>query len=348
MLSYVTRFSFPDDPFVIEDMMGDGNDPTDLESVLMGYDCDWSLPKSAMGGHVVWFQLTSRSLPNAKRALRQAEIEGLDLVALHVRELMPIIESNAGCVIAVGRVTGPPKDLGDQGRHFRGRVFARVEDIHVLAVPVPAVQGVPLTALAAFAPTGPVVNRVFADNIEYDAALEILGEKPNRIPKYAKKHISGPIPTDDTATWIRAIRSTDVGFVVEAQVEGYFADPLLRRISDDGQVRRQVTVRKSGRNPKIADAVAWFGGVPVPVEYKLNASVAEKLSSQLASYSGPADLDCSPKVRTTHPYVILIDAHGARVAKHGDLLEKGPTLRRVDISNEAIAEFKRELTELLA
>lgn len=347
MFAYVTRFTFPDDPEVIADMIGDGEDPTDLEFILLGKDVNWALPKSAMVGHTVWFQFSKRSITNARRALAAARRDGLSLVEVCVEELMPLIERYAGCVIAVGRVAGPPANLGDQGRHFRGRIFAEVDRLYTLPMPVEAVNGAALTSLTAFSPTGPVTNRVFSDDLEYRAALSIIDKAPNRVPAFAKRRITGPIPVDDPLEWSKAIRG-DVGFVSEAQVEGFLAIPLLREIADPRPVVRQVGVIKNGKSVGTVDAIAWFGGTLLPIEYKLRAETEAALAAQLARYSGPATIRWTEEANTHHPYVLVIDNDGAQLYRAGKASAGGPRLKRKDFSLGRLRQFREDLRSVLS
>lgn len=274
----------------------------------------WSVLKSAMTGHPLWFQVTGNSVAHAQEALDEATRRGSKQEVLHLRQLQEPIEAHAGQLVAVGRITGSTVLGRGVDDHFRGRAFAPVSDLTPLRHPVPTGAGHPLNDLSPFAAAAAQrTNRLVASDAEYRDMLSIVESAGNQIPQWAKVKI------DMAKDWMDVANDVGAGFVDETRLAGQFGIPLLRALSDNGRVAEQVHVQPDSIKKRTrwkVDAVVTVGGSPLPVEFKLSKEAEPDLAAQLDQYTGPAELSKKTakritKWRTEHPYVLVVDGEGA-------------------------------------
>lgn len=358
MKAYVTRFTFPATLQALERMVDnyDGEWMTDLEWILAGNDLQWSLPKSVFANDVVLFQYT-RSSPEKLRACR-AEAKEFDdgLVLSYLNRIEPMVRSLAGHIVAAAMVEGVASyDEGDNTAHFKQRFFAPVRRVTDFSLPLRVVTPSPFTHLPEFMSGGPLANRAFISDANYQSVLSALLAAGNTLPPFLRgTHINpvmGGLPLDET-TWMEYVRQPDAGFFLEAHLRLNFANYLLKAIADPGQVFEEVLVHQGASSVGNVDNVIRVGGVLLPVESKINIPSEPDFPAQIRKYTRATNLTTDKKKlgAVGHSYVAVIDQRGfylLRDAEFVDCAIDRPTLARVDINGESVGRLRAVVERIL-
>jgi hypothetical protein len=345
---YIARFSLPTSLDDVQEMI-DRKERTDLEDVLAGdIDLEWSMPRSCFTRDVVFFQLGMKSPVQLRSLIWQSESVGEVALTRRLKGLVEPVTDSAGCLIACGRVGGRPfEDVPGSG-HFRGRIFAPIENItpfeHRLRV-----VGSDLANIPVFAPAGPVTHRMFTSQDDYDLTRAAIRARGNRLPRWTGVRLTDFRECSPMEGLARATAS-DVGFFSEDHLCLHFAEPFCRAISDDNRVWRQVAVRHTrselvGR--RVVDFVITVDGVPVPVEAKLNVTAEHDLLKQVRAYTGP--LSCRHgSIR--HATVIVVDRAGVYLFQRGTWVGAPlePALPRERLNTRNLSALRKRISELVA
>jgi hypothetical protein len=354
MLVHVTRSKFPDR---LEDYLEqiENDKMTNFEMLLKGRSFyGWSLPKSAMENHPVWFQVTATSNQNALKLLKEAEAAGNKTAVRRIKALLPEIERCAGSVVAVGRVTGRPFRSTPVDSHFMQAFYAPVGDVTPLDVPVLTTSGSQLSSLAVFAHSAAQkTNRLVGGNEQYNKMLADIRKAGNTIPDWA----TGLDLSVAKGDWMAVANDLECSWIQESQLAEQFAIPLCRELADSRRVYREVIIRPdtvSGRGRNRADALFVIDETPLPVEFKLDRTLETDLKKQLLQYTGPAVAIHKMKTRqkswrTEHSFVLVIDRRSVDLYENGELLvgKEAVGLRCGEISKKSIKKFKEQLLESL-
>lgn len=358
MKAYVTRFTFPATVEALERMVDnhDGEWTTDLEWVLAGNDVTWSLPKSVFANDVVFFQYT-RGSPENLRACR-AEAEEFDdgLVLSYLNRIERTVRALAGHIVAAGKVEGVASyDEGDDAAHFKQRFFAPVRRMTDFSHPLRVVTPSLFTHFPEFMSGGPLANRAFVSDANYQGVLSALVAGGNALPPFLRgTHINpvmGGLPLDES-TWMEYVRQPDAGFFLEAHLRLNFANYLLKAIADPGQIFEEVLVHQGASSVGNVDNVIRVGGVLLPVECKLNIPSEGDFPTQIRKYTRATNLTTDKKKlgAVDHSFVAAIDQRGfylLRDAEFVDCTIERPLLARVDVNHESVAHLRTTIIEMI-
>lgn len=358
MKAYVTRFTFPATVEALERMVDNngGEWTTDLEWILAGNDVEWSLPKSVFANDVVFFQYTRGSPANLRACRAEAEEFDDGLVLSYLKRIEPMVRALAGNIVAAGMVEGVANyDEGDDTAHFKQRLFAPVRRVTDFSHPIRVVTPSPFTRLPEFMSGGPLANRAFVSDANYQMVLSALTAAGNTLPPFLRgTHINpvmGGLPLNET-TWIEYVRQPDAGFFLEAHLRLNFANYLLRAIADPGQVFEEVLVHQGASSVGNVDNVIRVGGVQLPVEIKLNIPSEADFPSQIRKYTRATELTADNRRlgAVPHSIVAAIDQRGfylLRDAAYLGCTPDRPFLARVDITTESVARLRAAIGECL-
>jgi hypothetical protein len=356
---FVVRVTVPDSVAAMQEDIetGRGFDGLDffpmstLEMLSVGSVLDWSLPRHVLVGDIVLFQVSLSALKAVKKIKKELDWDHEFVV--EIREAMDLVERFAGSIMAIAKVTAGANRSGG-GDWWGSRFYAPITDIHNLYFPIPVNSPSRFAEWPEFSPHGPVQYRQFSSDERYQDFIATLIEEGNdELPDWVSDRPvtylgdAGAVTKDN---WIDVARSAEFGFPTEASLRYVYADWLLRALSDRRVLLDEVVASNDGELVGRVDNVIFIGGVPVPVEVKINASTEDDLFGQLDRYRRADELVTKGRslAPRDHQVVVVVDQDGLYLTDEGasDLPE--PALRRVDTTPQSVASLREFIAEALA
>ena len=157
----------------------------------------------------------------------------------------------------------------------------------------------------------PVIGETF------DQLLDLILAKGNYLPDYIIEATAAPLPLSSISSenWLSLCYDWRNRFFLEVQFRKFYADYLLRALSDNGKLYCECMVKKNGTNYRV-DNVILFNGKYLPVEIKLNINNEAALTDQLDQYCGGEIFLTQNSINALSPErvhtnrVLLIDTEG--------------------------------------
>jgi hypothetical protein len=260
-----------------------GRDLLDIDMLLRyrkRFDLNWSAPRWATVGDVVLFYCTKKAFTRCQALARQ-ERQGMHdrRLAAVLERAMPIYERYAGTIFACGRVSDAAQLLrGDHG-HFKGTIFAEIDEVRAFERPLRADE------FAKYVHIGQrTITAIHGSDF---AGLQHLLARRNTLPNFLAAARPGGISFRDVdaGNWQSISTQPDLRFIDESQLRVYLLDYLLAAMKDPRTpLLKECTCYRDGRATGRADYCIQVGGRWITVEAKLNVLAERDLLSQVGQY----------------------------------------------------------------
>lgn len=358
MQAFVVRVTIPESiddlrgqvQWHLKDEEGDMFGNSDLMTLLSSTNTDWSVPKHVMDGDIILFQVSANAKNKARKLRPQLDAlsdDDPEYVGMHFG--LEAAARFAGCVVSIGRVAGQAYfDTG--GPHYRSRNYAQVVDLQEVDIEV--IGKKPFSDWKEFRAHGPVAYRQFTNDKRYREFISMFDGVDEPLPDWVTRE---PVTVYDNlqvsrVTWMNLAHRSEFGFALEDAVRFYYADWLLRDLSDRRILYSEVATSGPGVHDGWVDNVILIDGVPVPVEIKVNAQAESHLFDQLDRYRDAIRLTAKnrPLAARDHDIVLLVDQSGIYVTDSSTTSLPAPALARRDTTKQSILKLKRDLSRLVA
>ncbi len=258
---------------VIEDPDGPGN---------------WTAPRWAKIGDIVFFMHAVSAGQYLKSIRRRIMLLKKSFNPEDFGEYMRFLQRGldlhsryGGKIFAVSRVIGAPEYYDDEESYYwHSHIYADIGDMTLLDSPVDYSEFRDFLPVAKQTSITPVIGRNF------DMLRDLVISHGNILPDYVLEAEAAPLPLSavNSENWLELCYDYRRRFFLEEQFRKFYADYLLRALSDDGRLYAECRVRKNGMADSFADNVILFDGKYIPVEVKLNVSTEPNITAQLERY----------------------------------------------------------------
>lgn len=264
-------------------------DEFDVEQVLRVDETEWTAPKWAIQGDIVFFYhakttiqkitMLETKLKHKKAELSEEYYEWLRYVLQRGRKLY---EKYGGKIFAIGKVSGrtiyDPQE-GDEIFHWASRFYAPIDKIYVLQQPIDISEFSSFLPVSTRGAITPVVGS------DFDRLKKIIASK-NEIPNYLKRSRAIPLPLQkiNPENWLNVTQEYRRLFALEIQFRRFYVDYFLALLGEQKKFWAECECYRQGKRTGFADNAIKIGGKWCFVEVKLNIQVEPHLHDQLKKY----------------------------------------------------------------
>lgn len=298
--AFINNIAFPKSLDELEYFIYE-NGMFNVEDILQYDSTEWTVPHWAKVGDMVFFmhaKYARSTITRLRTELRNSKDRysltrykninawldrGLDLHAKY-----------GGKIYAIGMVNGSPTiyaDDGDDILHWKSRLYAAIDYVHVLKNPVDLSEFRDFIRVSRQGAITPVLGDAF------DKLRSVI-KKQNRIPAYFEHSVSSPIPLTriTNKNWIRLPAEYIRRFMLESQFRSFYVDHLLKEIKDHHtRLYSECRCRKAGIPDSFVDNVMRLKEKYLPVEVKLAVSSEASLKEQVKKYTYDDTIICGEK-----------------------------------------------------
>lgn len=260
------------------------------ENLLSGPENEWTAPRWAKAGDVVFFMHSKTAISTITklrtellRHQNEFETKQFDQLKGYLDHAREVHRQYGGKIFAVGRVCGGPEyaeaEEFDSIFHWKSRCYAKVDNIQALAEPIDIAQFRDYIYISRGSSVTPLFDQ------EFDRLRADIG-RGNDLPVFLKNSVARPVPLRliNERNWIEVAKDFRRSFILEKQFRKFYVDYLLREIGDQKRFFTECRCQRPGMNDSFMDYVILFGGKYLPVETKLSAAVEPNLKGQVSKY----------------------------------------------------------------
>lgn len=258
-----------------------------VEDILSEFTTEWTVPRWAMVGDVVFFMHTKTaisSLTALRTELQQSPCspDEYKLLMYWINKGIDLYKKYGGKIFAIGRVCGAPEIINgdrDDYIHWGINTYAKITEVTVLETPIDISEFNRFITVTR----GSSITAVFGK--EYLELRDVISKK-NKIPAFFEKRNSVAMPLSRIAprNWLGITNEYRRRFLLESQFRSYYVDYLLQEIGDYKKTYRECTAKKTGHSDTFVDNIIRFNGKYLPVEVKLSIPFTANLENQLKQY----------------------------------------------------------------
>lgn len=264
-------------------------DEFDVEQVLRVDETEWTAPKWAVQGDIVFFYHAKTAIQKISMLETRLKKEKENLSDEYYEWLWDILQRGrkiykeyGGKIFAVGRVSGRPiydPQEGDDIFHWASRFYAPIDGIYVLQQPID------ISEFSNFLPVstrGAITPAVGSD---FDRLKRIIASK-NEIPGYLKKSRAIPLPLQkiNSENWLDVTREYRRLFTLEIQFRRFYVDYFLATLGEQKKFWAECECYRQDRRTGFADNAIKISRKWCFVEVKLNVHAEPHLHEQLKKY----------------------------------------------------------------
>ncbi len=264
----------------------------DVEGLIEDADStgytEWSVPRWAKIGDVVFFMHSKTSIQTIRRLNTEFEREYFLYSDLTERIIADGLEKGrelyrlyGGKIFAVGRVCGVPFYEQNQSEelHWKNREYAGIDSLTLLEHPVD------ISEFNSFITVSRQSGITGVFGKEFEQLKKLIGEK-NELPEFLHNAVSMSIPLSrvNRENWLRIVLEYRYRFFLESQFRSYYTDFFLAELGDRKTFYRECPCERKGCADTFADNVILLAGKYLPVEIKLNIRSQSDLGGQLRQY----------------------------------------------------------------
>ncbi len=255
--SCITSISFPGTIDGLLDMLEGNNHKsecaTDMDCLLQfcaDDDTSWSAPKWLTEGDVLFFYHTKKAKFHITKLLKEAKRDyvhepNLSVVLEHAANLARLY---SGTIFGCAEVSSATEYFGRQEKHFDGRYFAPLGQVHIFEHPLTSNE------FAEFIKIGQAtITPLYTQEAK---GIRGLLSKWNTLPHFLEKveFSDNTFRNVDRNNWASISCLPSTRFVHEAQIRAYLLDFLLTAIKDRGTpLLEECQCFRKGQRTGIAD-----------------------------------------------------------------------------------------------
>ena len=306
--AFLDNISFPKNLEELEDFA----DEFDVEQVLRADETEWTAPKWAVEGDIVfffhaktaiqWITKLETKLKEERKELRESGYYELignmffgDALGKYeeprleddsrwkaLQRAREIYKKYGGKIFAVGRISGKPyydRQEYDEIYHWSSRVYAPIDKIYVLQQPIDISEFSDFLPVSTRGAITPVVGS------DFDRLKRIIASK-NDIPQYLQESRAIPLTLKkiNAKNWMEITQHYRRLFALEVQFRRFYVDYFLKALGEQKKFYAECECYRQGRRTGFADNAIKIGGKWCFVEVKLNVHAEPHLHNQLRKY----------------------------------------------------------------
>ena len=264
-------------------------DKFNVEEILTVNETEWTAPKWAVKGDVVfffhaktaiqWITKLETQLKNEKVWISKEKVQIFENALKRARSLY---KNYGGKIFAIGRVSGRPfydRQEGDEIYHWNSRLYVAINEIWVLQEPVDISEFSNFIFVSRQSAITPVVGNDFEQ-------LKTLIERKNEIPQYLKDSKAVPLPLQkiNEKNWLEITQTYRRLFMLEIQFRRFYVDYFLRVLGNQKKFLSECECYQGGKRTGFADNAVKIDGKWCFVEVKLNIKTEAHLCKQVKKY----------------------------------------------------------------
>ena len=287
--AYISNISAPKTPDQLFNFMYQRGE-YDVEALFHFESIDWTAPKWATTGSIVFYMHAAHAYQSLNAVIRQLDDDRQKYSQREYDDAMAFIQHGkklhkqyGGRIFAIARVLGSPTHYDDEiadPHYWRSRVYAQVGNFFILDNPVGIEEFRSFITVARQSSITPVVGS------DFDQLRNLVIAKNDSIPGYLKDAVASPMTLSKITenNWLEISRVYRHSFFLEIQFRKYYVDYFLSVLGDQKSIIREARVQKLGMNDSFVDNIILFNGKFLPVEVKLNIHAEADLTGQLEKY----------------------------------------------------------------
>lgn len=259
----------------------------DVEEILTVTKTEWTAPKWAMQGDIVFFfhaktgiQWIRKLETKLKRAKAFLSVEKVQTLEGALKRARLLYKSYGGKIFAIGQVSDRPVyDNQNIDRHWNSKFYAEINQICVLQHPIDIAEFSHFLMVSRQSAITPVVG----DDFEQ---LKALIATQNQIPRYLAdgKAIPLPLAKISAENWLEVTKTYRRLFPLEIQFRRFYVDYFLHVFGEQKTFLSECECWRAGNRTGYADNAVKLGGKWCFVEVKLNIKAETHLYDQLKKY----------------------------------------------------------------
>lgn len=260
----------------------------DVERILTEANADWTVPKWATQGDIVfffhaktaiqWIRKLETQLKRRREYLEDEKIEALENALKRARKLH---KNYGGKIFAVGQVSNRPfyDSQSDEIHHWNSKFYANIHQICVLHEPIDISE----FSHFVFVSRQSAITPIIGDDFE---RLKELIETRNKIPGYLENSKAVPLPLSkiNAYNWLEVTKIYRRLFSLEIQFRRFYVDYFLRTLGDQKRFLAECECYRCGKRTGFADNAVKLNGRWCFVEVKLNVKAEIHLHDQVKKY----------------------------------------------------------------
>ena len=245
----------------------------------------WTVPRNSVVGDVVlYFHAKTaiqwiRKLETATKTLDQ-NAHDVSLIKGWLKRARDLYNTYGGKIFAIGRISSrPEEDSFGESHHWSGRIYAKVEDIHILNNPVDIVDFKSFILVSRQSAITPLPSK------EFEKLKQIIASNNPEMPEYFTNSKIGDynLSKINQNNFLEIANSYRRRFPLEISFRSYYVDYFLKTLSDRKVYRECQCYSQQTPHARV-DNVFEFGGKKILLEVKLNIELETDLISQLNQY----------------------------------------------------------------
>ena len=312
--AFISNISFPrtiDELKLFVEDVGRFN----VEEILMFSETEWTAPKWALKGDIVFFfhaKTAIQRIKHLKIILKENQKntkDDYDILIDSLERAEKLYNQYGGKIFAVGRILNKPHydyQEGDEIYHWKTRIYAPIGDIKALQNPIDISEFSDFIRISRQSAITPVLGEDFIK-------LRNIIKQNNALPAYVTRSKASPLPLSkiNKDNWLYLTQEYRGRFYLEIQFRKFYVDYLLPAIADQKKIFSECACYKKGKPTSYVDNCILFNKSWVPVEVKLNFDAERDLISQLKQYTDTERIvlekgrECDEKI--DRQFVIIID-----------------------------------------
>lgn len=328
---------------------------TTLDPILYEDSVEWTAPKWVKKDDVVFFMFSKTSIDtihHLKKEFRKHfsmfSFDEQNLITNSLIQGEELYKKYGGSIFAIGKVSGNLSKnnfASEEDYHWKGRVYAPINDIFILKDPVHISEFNSFIMVSRQSSITPLFG------LSFDKLKDIIISKNSEI-SYLVNAKACPLPLAqiNSDNWYEVSNQYRRSFFLEYQFRAFFVDYLLPLISDTKKVYKECPCIKNQKPTTFVDNLISINERFLPVEVKLNISTEKDLESQCKQYCSLDKMYFQkvngkevPIEKLYRTNVLVIDTNGIYIySERNDLLRN-----LVDFDSYNCLEKKNELIELI-
>ena len=269
------------------------------ESLLESDETEWTSPKWAKAGDIVFF-MHSKTARSSITSLRTQIIRNkavytqseYDRYLKYITHALEIHDKYGGKIFAVGRVSGAPEyvepeEVINEYNHWRSRYYSAIDNIIPLEEPIDIQQFREYILLSKGGAITPLYDKDFM-RLREDISQN------NELPPYVMKAVAKPVQLRmiNHRNWLQIANDYRRCFILEKQFRRFYVDYLVRAIGDRKRFFTECRCRRKDINDSFMDYVFSFDGHYLPIETKLSVPAEKNIKEQVSKYVYNSEVFC--------------------------------------------------------
>lgn len=261
------------------------------ENILSGTENEWTSPKWAKAGDIVFFMhsKTARSTITRLRTeivnnRNEFESSEYDRLLKYIEHALEVHDKYGGKIFAIGRISGgtemiTSEDIAETVFHWKSRTYYAIDNIVKLHTPVDISEFNSFIQVSRGSAITPLYDEEFIQ-------LRNLILEHNTLPAYITDCVAKPIPLRliNKNNWISVANDYRRCFILEKQFRKFYVDYLISYIGDKKSFYTECRCQRDDINDSFMDYVMLFDKKYLPVEVKLSVSAEPNILSQVRKY----------------------------------------------------------------